>query len=255
MKKSSQNSKKSKTTGSSAISAMIKHSKDQVIGAVRQRYTGKDAMRNIATDIHRLGSLMNTENKCVYTLATPQACSLAAPLIYGIGTTAQGTASNQREGNSIKIDRIDLNLSFNYNPGTVSTGTLLNQVYNWYLLRYLKTPLVNGTVAFAIGEFLNVDGNGNTSPLSFPNKDSDENFQLLSAGTLDIVVMQNTIPSTISRMVSQTLPVSFHQDYSGAAATTITDSMIFMVFTALNAANAASTSTVTVSTAIWYVDN
>ncbi len=250
-------SRRSKTViGQSAISRFVRNGTNQAVAAVKERYTGKAAGANIAKDIKTIMSLMNTENKQVYTLATAQSVGSGAALVYGIGTVAQGTASNQRTGDSIKINRIDLNLKFIYSSGTQATSNQATQVFNWYLIRYLKTPATSGTTAFAISEFLNTDGDGLYTPLSFPNPDTNQNFQLMSSGSVELNL--NLVPATsdaVSKVVSVSHPCSFHQDYSGAASTTITENMTFLVFTALNAANAGGVSQVVVNAAMWYIDN
>ncbi len=242
--------------GSNAISRFVRQGTNQAVAVVKERYTGKSAGANIAKDIKTIMSLMNTEDKQVYTLATAQSVGSAGSLVYGIGTVAQGSASNQRTGDSIKINRIDLNLKFIYSSGTAASSNQATQVFNWYLVRYLKTPSTGGTTAFAIGEFLNTDGDGLYTPLSFPNPDTNQNFQLMASGsvTLDLSLVP-TVSDAVSRVVSVSHPCSFHQNYSGAASTTITDNMTFLVFTGLNPANAGGVSQVVVNAAMWYIDN
>jgi hypothetical protein len=256
MPSSSSSNRSRPAKGASAISRMARQGTNQVVKAVKARYSGKSAPKNIASDIKTLMSLMNTEDKQIYTLATVQAVVNSSSLVYGIGTMAQGSASNQRTGDSVKINRIQLNLVFSYNTGTPATNFSQNQVFNYYLVRYLKTPSSSGTVAFNISEFLNTDANGTYTPASFPNPDTNQNFHLITSG--QIAVDLPFVPAAISatnKVVSLDLPVSFHQDYSGSASTTITDNMCFLVFTALSPNNAGGSSTVSVNAAMWYIDN
>ncbi len=250
---------KSRTTlmGTAAINSMVRTG-DNLLQSGRRflsnRYMGPNAASNIARDLSLLKAVVNTEEKQIFTLATAQNVLSSSSLVYGIGTVAQGSASNQRSGDSIKITRIDLILGFAYGSGTATTE--FSQTFNWYLIRYKKTPSSSGTTAFGIAEFLNADGNGNYTPLSFPNPDTNENFQLMGCGTVDIQLPTTTSANGIIRkIVPFSHTCNFHQEYSGSANTTITDNMCFVVLTAINAGNTGGTSTVTVQSAMWYVDN
>lgn len=252
-------SNKSKKTkqGNSAITQMVRVGTNiarNVGVAVKKRYTGKQAVSNIAKDLSLMKMLVNAEDKQIYTLATNQNVAQGTSLVYGIGTVAQGAASNQRSGDSIRINRIDLKMAFTFNAGTSTTG--LNQTFNWYLLRYLKTPSASGTTAFGIGEFLNQDANGNYTPLSFPNPDTAENFQLMANGEVSLTISAvSAAVGTVHKIVSVSHECSFHQEYSGSANTTITDNMCFLVFTAYNPVNSGGASVVAVQSAMWYLDN
>ena len=243
--------------GNSAINQMVRVGSNiakNVGVAVKKRYTGKQAVSNIAKDLSLLKTMINAEDKQIYTLAANQTVTNASPLVYGIGTVAQGSASNQRTGDSIRINRIDLEMAFVYNAGTATTA--LNQTFNWYLVRYLKTPSVSGTTAFGIGEFLNQDASGTYTPLSFPNPDTNQNFQVMGSGQVSL-----TLPAvsasigTVHKIVSVSHPCSFHQEYSGSANTTITDNMCYLVFTAYNPVNTGGASVVGVQSAMWFLDN
>ncbi len=245
--------------GNSAMSRIIKQSKDQVISSVKKRYTTKKGDINpamIAKDFKTVLSLLNTEAKHVDTVATYQQVHTTASLVYGIGTVAQGSADNQRTGDSIKINKIDLNLQFVFSTGTVATTSIQNQEFNWYLVRYLKTPASSGTTAFSISEFLNQDSAGNYTNMSLPNTDTNQNFLVMASGTKKIDLQFNTTsPTTYNTMECVSHNCSFHQDYSGSAATTITDGMLFLVFTGLASLNTGGVSGVLVSSRVWYIDN
>lgn len=245
--------------GSSAITQMVRvgtNIASNVGVAVKKRYTGKGAVKNIAADLSMLKMLVNAEDKQIYTLATNQNVVQGTSLVYGIGTVAQGNASNQRSGDSIRINRIDLNMVFSWNSGTPATTAALDQTFNWYLVRYLKTPSASGTTAFSIAEFLNADANGNFTPLSFPNPDTSENFQLMANGQVHLLLpAATTAISTVHKVVEVSHQCSFHQEYSGSANTTITDNMCFLVFTAYNPINSGGASVVAVQAAMWYIDN
>jgi len=243
-------------SGSQALSKLFKRSRDQVVRSVKARYTGKRAPTNIAKDIKTIMSLMNVENKVVYTTPVAQTVTYASPLVYGLSTTAQGSASNNRTGDSIKVDRIDLLLQFDFSSGTLATNTRQSQLFNWYLVRYLKTPSTGGTASFAIAEFLNPDGNAGYSTLSFPNSDTNQNFNILANGAMYIELpYAATSSATVSKTVSFCQECNFHQTYSGSGTSNITDNMVYLVFTAMANPNAGGVSNVTAQAAMWYIDN
>jgi len=242
-------------SGASAIARIARHSTNQMVTAVKERYTGPSAAVNIAKDIRSLTSMLNVEDKQVYTLTTAQNVYNTQSLVIGVGTVAQGTASNQRTGDSIKVNRIDMNIAFYYGAGTAATSVQQDQVFNWYLVRYLKTPASSGTTAFNISEFLQTDMNGNYTPLSFPNTDTAQNFQIMISGQERVSINSIATGYISHKVVTVSHTCSFHQDYSGSAATTITDGMIFFVCTADTLVNPGGFSTVAPNSCIWYVDN
>ncbi len=223
------------------------------VSAVKSRYFGPRGITNLARDVGMLKMLINTEEKQIFTLATAQNVNSTTSLVYGIGTMAQGTASNQRVGDSVKITRIDLQMLFQYGSGTSTTQ--FTQIYNWYLVRYKKTPSSSGTTAPNIAEFLNQDANSNYTPLSFPNPDTNDNFQLMATGTVQIdLPAQSTASATSQKLVRISHNSNFHQEYSGSANTTITDNMCFVIVTAMNGINTGGASNVLIQSGMWYVD-
>jgi hypothetical protein len=244
-------------TGTTALSSMVRvgsNLANVAVGGIKQRYGGRNGMSNLARDVGMLKMLVNAEEKQIFTLSTAQTVTSSSSLVYGIGTMAQGNASNQRVGDSVKISRIDLNLNFAYSTGTSTVAN--TQIFNWYLVRYLKTPSTSGTVAPNISEFLNQDGNSLYTPISFPNPDTIQNFQLMSNGQVEINLPNvATTVSTSNKVVNVSHPCNFHQEYSGSANTTITDNMCFLIFTAMNGINTGGLSAVTVSSAMFYIDN
>jgi hypothetical protein len=253
-----QGSRKPKSqTGISALNSVIRNTRDQVVKTVKNRYTGKSAPKNIASDLKVLMSLMNTEDKHVDVQPTFQSVSNVAPLVYGIGTCAQGTTNITRTGNSVKINKIDLNLYFRYSNGTPATTTIQNQIYNWYLVRYNNTSSSSGTSAFPIADFLTADSLGNYTAMSFPNPDLSEDFQIMGCGQASISLNEvNTVNTAFkSTIVNYTHPCSYHQTYNGAANTAIVQNMTFLVITCLNGANAGGTCDVTIGSRMWFIDN
>lgn len=242
--------------GTKALSSIIRNSKDQLRNAAIRRYGRIGGVRQLISDVRELKSRFNTEDKHADTQFTSTSTVLSSPLLYAITPPAQGDDSNQRDGRSIKVNKIDLNMYFNYSTGTPATSAYQNQVFNWYVIRYLKTPSTNGTTNFTIADFLNNDAGGSTSPLSLPNTDTAENFSVLATGQVNIDLSYNTTISTNKcRMVEITIPVSFHQTFNGTATTTITDNCVFVLITALNPINTGGVSQVSGSNRLWFVDN
>jgi hypothetical protein len=224
--------------------------KNSIVAGAKSRYSkkGKINASAIASDITKLASLFNTENKHVDTQATAVTVTNASPIVYGIGTVAQGDADNQRSGDSIKIDRIDFFLSFQTSSATNTTDIF----FRWFIIRYKKTPSSSGTVAFPVSELLAPDFSGTYySSLSFPNTDTNENFHILQQGTHKMV--PTSLLTSINRhTIESSVSCSFHQYYSGSASTTITDSMVFIVVVA---DTSTTSSTVQISSRMWYIDN
>lgn len=233
---------------------MLKQSTDQMVGFAKTRYTGKGAAGNIARDMSMLGRMFNTERKQVDTLMASTSVVSTGSLVTWVSSPAQGTTGSTRDGDSIKIVRIDANLFFGYGSGTTNTGS--NQVFNYALVRYRKTPSSGGSTPFAISDMYVPDANGNYTPLSLPNNDLIENFQILTAGT---IVLENpwatAVNNTVTRVVPLSIECSFHQTFTGSTAASIVDNSLFWVFTALSGANTGGGSAIQASTRVWYVDN
>lgn len=233
---------------------MLKNSTDQFIGAAKSRYTGKSAAGNIARDISMITRMLNTERKQVDTLLASTSVVATGPLVSWVSSPAQGTTGSTRDGDSIKVVRIDANLFFGFGSGT--TNSAANQVFTYALVKYKKTPSTGGSTPFAIGDMLVVDGNGNYTPLSLPNNDLIENFQILANGQIVVETPWATASNnTVTRVVNLSIDCSFHQTFTGSTAATIVDNSVFWVVTALSGANTGGGSAFQHTTRLWYVDN
>jgi hypothetical protein len=250
------NSKSSKKTqkGFSAITEMVKHSTDQMIGFAKQRYGGKAAAANIARDLTLLKSMLNVEKKRIDSLVGAFNVNSTTPAILFVNAPAEGATNSQRTGDSIKVVRYDALVKFSYGTGT--SNTIGNQIFNYYLVRYLKTPSTAGSTPPGIGEMLLVDPDGNLTPLSLVNDDTIENFQFLLQGTIDVRPQYATAPNNnFSLLIPLSHECGFHQTFNNTTAASICDNAVFWIFTAANATNTAGSSTVEYSTRCWYVDN
>ncbi len=207
------------------------------------------------SDVSRLMSIINTEDKSVSIANVAVTVNNTTPQIIGLPTVAQGTSSSTRIGDSILVNRIDLELTFSYS-GTAATATSINQHFRYWLVRYKKTPSSSGTTAFSITEFLNLDSGGNATPMSLPNTDTNENFQIMDVGEVE-VILPTLSSATIQRSVTKTIRHNchFHEEYNGSASTNICDNMTFLVVVAQNASNTGGASSITSTFRKWFIDN
>lgn len=240
--------------GSSALNAISRFSND-VVSNVANRYTSRGGLSKLASDVTKLMAMVNTEDKHLDITNVAAACNATTPLIQVLPTIAQGNLSSQRSGDSVLINKIDVEMLFQFS-GTAATATSSDQNFRWWILRYKKTPTTSGTTPFNISEFLNVDGSGNYTPLSLMDTDTNENFQIMCTGDVQI-----TLPTLASTQLvrDKTFPLRhtchFHQAYNGSGSANICDNMCFFVCVATNAANTAGFSQVTTSHRLWFIDN
>jgi hypothetical protein len=219
---------------------------DQVVG----RYTGKGGIGNIAKDMMMLRSMMNTENKHIDSFFTSTACiNTTGGLILQPTFLAEGSDDNQRTGRSVKLDRIDCILSFNFAQG--STGIIGAQVFRWFLVKWLKCT--SSTPMGSVAQFLNVDGNSQITPLSLPNTDTAEDWHVLQQGIVTLTPQSQL--NSVYHVVEFSTPVKFHQTYSGSAANTIEDGSFAIIVCALNTVGTAGVSNVQGSVRMLYIDN
>lgn len=237
---------------SQQASTIFSRARDQVVTATKKRYGGKSGVSNIVKDINMLKSLLNTENKHIDGISSLTTVSNTTPLVRWIQSPAEGNDNTNRDGRSIKIDRIDAILQFTYGPGS-SSAISSSQVFRWFLLRQLNTPSSGGSSTFALADFLNIDSNSQYTPMSLPNSDTSEDFHILDQG---LVTLDATISNDYTiRVVNVSVLESFHQTFNGTASTNIAENSLFFVCVASTANGAAGASGVTSSFRIWYIDN
>jgi hypothetical protein len=255
MKQRKQKSSKKSLHGTSALNRMARWSSDQARNFATKRYTGRSAASNIAHDLGVIRSLINAEEKNASVLFTQTTVTAASPYILPLGTVAQGNTGETRTGDSIKITRIDMSLRFAFGTGT--SNLYCNQIFKWFLVRYLKTPAASGATAFSIGEFLDQDFAGNRSSVSLFSTDTSEYFQIMDCGVVTVTpsFALAAVNNTALSILDISHQCSYHQTYNGAAAANICDNMAFLVVVASQAANTAGTSTVDGSTRLLYIDN
>jgi hypothetical protein len=240
--------------GHSAVNAISRFSND-ILTSVANRYTKKGGMMNIAQDVSRLMATINTEDKHVDGFSGSTTVNSTTSAVLALPTTAQGTSSSTRTGDSILINRIDMELYFQYS-GTAATSVNSDQHFRYWLVRYLKTPASSGLTPFSISEFLNTDSFGNYSPASLPNTDTNENFQVMTTGDVNI-----TLPTLATAQLNKSICVPvrhnchFHQLYNSTTAASVCNNTVFLVVVALNSSNTAGSSIIVPSYRLWYIDN
>ena len=88
---------------SSKSKTVFAKAKDYATSYTKKRYTNKKGnidVGKITGDVAKLAKLLNVETKQVDTLATAITVLPTASQIYGVGTVSQGSAGNQRSGDS-----------------------------------------------------------------------------------------------------------------------------------------------------------
>ncbi len=240
--------------GGSALTKMIKSSTDQVANFAKSRYTGKQSAANIAKDLQMLGRILNIERKESLTQNAVVTVTNSAPLVQACPSVAQGTTGSTRTGDSIKVVRLDIKLLFNYGTGT--SNSICNQIFDYYIVRWLKTPSSSGATPFNISDFLIADVNSAYTPMSLPNNDLMEDFQILANGRSKVSSnFATSATNTMYDLVDLSIDCDFHQTFTGAAATTIVDNSLFIVVVALNPINTGGNSQLISSARLWFVDN
>lgn len=246
---SKQQSKKNQSA-TRAEKSIFSRARDQIIAGARSRYTGKNAMKNVANDISMLKAVLNTENKRLDTLSTPITLGVSGSVSY-IASPIEGIDNNQRIGRSIKVDRLDMILYATYGNGTL--GFNQDQQFRWFVVQWLKTPATAGSTPFPLSTFLNADVNGNATVLSLPNTDLAEDFRIIDQGMFSLVCnYTNTVADCI---VESSMSMSMHQTFNGPATTNIADNALFFVCVCLNAFAAGGQCNVLPQFRLWYVDN
>lgn len=245
---------KTPQTKKRAERSIFGRARDQLVAAARNRYTGKSAVKNIASDVAMLKTILNTENKHIDTLSTPITLGVGGSVSW-VASPAEGDDSNNRNGRSIKVDRIDLVLYATWNPGTAPS--LDDQWIRWFVVRYLKTPSTAGSTPFSLAEFLQADPNGNRTVFALSNTDTAENFQIMDQGLFKIPVYYATSATgqTSSQIIESSIPCSFHQTFNGTAATNVCDNSVFFVAVCLNSFATGGQCNILPQFRLWYVDN
>jgi hypothetical protein len=246
--------KRPKTTTGSTAQNLISRFSNDIAHGISNRYLSSSGITNIAKDLSRVMSLINTEDKHIDLLNTAVSINNVSPLIQALPTVAQGLTVGTRVGNSIKVNRMDIELLFQY-TGTIAAANI-DQSFRYWIVRYLKTPPTNGSLPFNLSEFINTDNTGNYTLLSQMNTDTNENFQVMY--TSDVHITLPTLTTTVCAVTKNATlrhECSFHQEYNGALSTNICDNMCFLVCVAMNSTNVSSSSVLSSSFRLWYIDN
>ncbi len=246
------------TSNKNVVTRMVTQAANSVVAAGKKRYFSKNTKQNvtnIANDVMMLKRLLNTEMKHVETRSSNNVSS-GTPFVDPLGSPAEGTDSTNREGRSIKIQRIDFTLQCLFVTGTVATTAKQAQRFKWYLVRNNDTPSTSGASAFAIGDFLDLDVAGNHSALSLRDPDTFKDFTVLDCGILDLQAMyQATANQTVYGYVEASVNCNFHQSFNGTTAASIVENNICLVVTVANANDAGGNSSYNWNARLWFTDN
>jgi hypothetical protein len=242
----------------SALMRIAKTSANNIVDAGKKRYFSKNAksnVSNIAKDLMFLKSIINVEGKHIETVSNATV-TVASSLVSALTAPATGSDSNQRNGRSIRIKRIDVNMTFTMTSGTAATSSNGNQRFQWYLVQYLDTPSASGASPFAIADFLDQDQASNYTPMSLPDPDTAQDFKVLATGLVDVPVL--TVPATntaFTKFVDLSVDCDFHQSFNSTTAASIVENNICLVFTAQHSANTGGSSTIAYNARVWFIDN
>lgn len=237
------------TYGLAATRNIMNSSKDFIV----DRYTGKKATRNIASDMKLVMSMLNTEDKHYSFNATAITVQDSASSVAVLGSPSQGTDGQSRTGDSIKLNKFDFSIMFIWGNGT--TTAQYNQTFEWYFVKYNKTT---SNTAFSIADMLDADVNGNFTPMCLPNTDKNQNFTILASGSQSMQLPQGTNATgniKVQSIVHGSVDLDFHQLFNGATGSSITDNYIAFVCVGLVPVNVAGSSSYTLSYRQWFVDN
>ncbi len=222
-----------------------------------------NTMAQMSRAIGKIRKNLNSEQKFLDQTSVPANCASDVPVVIALTPPAQGDTSSTRDGNSIKVTRIDLKLGFSFAAGGTGDVTVNNnQIFQWYLFRWKKTPTSSGSTPPSIGDIFLVDGNGAYTTNSLLNVNTNANYQLMANGTVDLEVPYWTISGTSDNSVNREIVdvvhnCEFHQYFSSTTAASITDNLVFMVILASSGGNGSTNnlSQYQLSARVWYVDN
>ncbi len=219
-----------------------------------------NSMQSLAKEVGRIRKNLNVERKFLDQLSSAQTVGAGSSVVLAITPPAGGSSESTREGNSIKVIRFDIKMQFGFGPQADGLAVSCNQTFNWYLIRWKKTPTSSGSTPPAISDIFNQDVNSNYTTLSLLNATTNQNYQFMASGT-SVLELPNynadtgTGQTIIIKMVDVVHDCDFHQLFSGTTAASITDNLVFMVFLATNTANTGGISQVIPAIRTWYVDN
>jgi hypothetical protein len=227
------------------------------------RSTSLSTYSGMAREIARIRKNLNTEQKFLDQVSVASNVASDTNLVVAITPPAQGDTSSTRDGNSIKVIRCDFRMTYLFGiNGFASTDLQNNQIFQWYLFRWKKTPTSSGSTPPAIGDIFNLDSSGtNYSTQSLMNVNTNQNYQLMCNGTVEcepkVYANDGTGPYVANerKLVEIVHNCEFHQYFSSTTAASITDNLMFMVFLASNTGNSSASSNMTLSFRQWYVDN
>lgn len=204
---------------------------------------------NVASKVAYLSSLVNVEKKHIDTnYTTAENIEVTNGMVKALTATAHGDASNQRNGNSIKLYSYQINGRIRQLASTNSAS-------------YVKVWLVafDGTAEGTptISEFLDADAAGNYSSMSLRNPDRMGDFKVIKQ--LKLKIPQRTVSTERTDAIFSMFGKfkGMHQRYTSSTAASISTNALYLFFTT-DDGTTASTNAVELAqyqARINYVDN
>lgn len=188
-------------------------------------------VQNIADKVSTIMSFMNTEKKRIDTDVTSQTFGGNDGWIQIINAPAHGDGASNRNGNSIKLYSFQI------------TGRITQQSSNQnaikgkvYLVAYEQTPDTP-----TIGDFLDTDGAGNYSSISFRNPDKMGDFKVIASKSIYVKERQVSTLETDTTFSLMGKFRNLHQRFSSSTAASITSNQLYLIFTMDDGTTASST--------------
>lgn len=192
----------------------------------KKRVTSVKSIRNIVKSTIR----GLAEHKYVQTTVTSTNFGSNTGYINALTNVAQGNGLSERIGNQIQLCSYQISGRLK----TQSSGNSRRQVKFW-LVSYKLTPN-----AAAVADFLDTDGAGNYSTMSFRNPDKFTHFKVLRAKT--IIIPQETVTGQEADMEFMLYgKLRLNQDYSAGNAADIKTSQLYIIMTCDDGTTAGST--------------
>lgn len=185
----------------------------------------------VARKVAFISSLMNVEKKYIDTDLASQTFGANDGWVQALTNPAHGDASNQRNGNSIKLYSYQI-------AGRITQQTSVQNAIRGkiYLIAYEQTP-----DALTIGEFLDTDGAGNYSSLSLRNPNKMGDFKVLAMKRFYCPQRAVTGLETDCNFSIYGKFKNLHQRFTGSLASTITSNQLYMIFTIDDGVTSSST--------------
>lgn len=202
----------------------------------RRRYKavkrGIGKVEQLASKVAMISSLINVEKKHIDTnYTTAENIEVTNGMVKALTCTAHGDASNQRNGNSIKLYSYQINGRIRQLASTNSAA----HVKIW-LVAFDGTA--EGTPTMS--EFLDTDAAGNYSSMSLRNPDRMGDFKVIKQ--LKIKIPQRTVSTERTDAVFSMYGKfrGMHQRYTSSTAASVSTNALYLFFVTDDGTTASS---------------